>query len=91
MYLSDFARTNLTSDPPHQHQDDQNQKNQSKSTAGIVSPTLAVRPGRKCADEDENQNNDQYRAHVFPLFWLELLLIAILPISFFSIRMFVLV
>jgi hypothetical protein len=60
--------TKLTSDPPHQQQDDHNQKNQSKSTAGIVSPAFTVRPGGQCADEDEYQNNDQYRTHVFPPF-----------------------
>jgi hypothetical protein len=59
-----------SSDPPHQHQDDHNQKNQSKSTAGIVSPAFTVSPGGQCADENENQNNDQYRTHVFPPFLL---------------------
>ena len=61
----------LSSDSPHQQQNDQNQKDQSNSTTGIVSPVLTVRPGGQCANEDEHQNNDQYRTHVFspfPLF-----------------------
>ena len=40
-------------------------------TTGIISPTLTVRPGGQCADENKYQNNDQYRTHVFspfPLF-----------------------
>ena len=65
---SDFSCTKLTSDPPQQHQDDQNQKNQSKSTAGIVSPALTVRPGRQCANQDDNQNNDQDSTHVLSPF-----------------------
>jgi hypothetical protein len=66
--------TKLASDPPHQQQDDHNQKNQSKSTAGIVSPAFTVRPSGQCADEDEYQNNDQYRTHVFLPFFLLLFL-----------------
>ena len=73
---SDFSRTQLTSYPPHYHQDDQNQKNQSNSTAGIVPPSPAVRPGGQYADEDENQNNDQHCTHA-------ILLLSLFPISAF--------
>jgi hypothetical protein len=59
-------QTGETLDPPHQQQDDHNQKNQSKSTAGIVSPAPAVGPSGYYADQGENQNNDQYHSH-FPL------------------------
>jgi hypothetical protein len=38
-----------------------------------------VRPGWQCSDQDENQNDDQYRTHVFLLLLRELLT---LPLPF---------
>ena len=52
-----------TSDSPHQQQDDQNQKDQSDSAAGIGSPGLTVAPGGQDADEHEDQNDDQDESH----------------------------
>jgi hypothetical protein len=60
----DFSRNKSISDPSQQQQDNHNQKNQAKSTAGIVSPSPTVRPGRQYAEDGENQNNYQYCTHV---------------------------
>ena len=67
---SDFLCAKISSDLPKEQQNDQNQKDQSESAAGIVSPALAVRPGGQCADKYEDQNDDQYCEHVFPPFSL---------------------
>ena len=53
----------LTSDSPQQQQDDQNQEDQSDSTAGIRSPGLTVAPGGQDADEQEDQDDDQNDSH----------------------------
>ncbi len=57
------------SNPPQYQQDDQNQKNQSHSTAGIGSPALRVRPRRQYTNENKNQNNNQYCKHVISPFF----------------------
>jgi hypothetical protein len=43
----------------HQHQDEQNQKYKSKSTAGIISPIPTVRPGGQSTQQHQNQEDDQ--------------------------------
>ena len=52
-----------TSDSPQQQQDDQNQEDQSDSTAGIRSPGLTVAPGGQDADQQEDQDDDQDDSH----------------------------
>ena len=51
------------SDSPQYQQDDQNQKDQSDSTAGIRSPGLTVGPGGQNADEHDDQDDDQDDSH----------------------------
>jgi hypothetical protein len=48
----------ISSDPPKEQQDKQNQKYQSKSTAGIVSPVSAMGPGGKNANQHEDQDDN---------------------------------
>jgi hypothetical protein len=48
------SRPDIFSELPKEQQDDQNQKDQSDSAAGIVSPTPAVRPGGQCSDQYED-------------------------------------
>ena len=57
--------------PPQQHQDEQDQQNQAKPAARVVTPLSAVRPRGDCAQQHQNQNNDQNRSkHTIPLlFW----------------------
>jgi hypothetical protein len=65
---SDFSCPQVSSELPKEQQDDQNQKDQSDSSAGIVSPALAVRPGGQCADKHKDQNDEKYCTHVIPPF-----------------------
>jgi len=44
-FMDDFPCSKFSSDPPQEEQEDQNQKDQAESAAGIVSPAPAVRPG----------------------------------------------
>ena len=49
--------TMALSHPPQHNENKQNNEHQTKSATGIVSPPLAVRPGRERPDEQENQYN----------------------------------
>src|SRR4030042_2486976 len=68
---SDFPCYKISSDPPKEQQDDQNQKDQSESAAGIVSPAPAVRPGGENANQHEDQDDNQYSSHYISPFSLE--------------------
>jgi hypothetical protein len=50
----DYSRPGLFSELSKEKKYDQNQKDQSDSAAGIVSPTPAVRPGGQCTDKYED-------------------------------------
>lgn len=55
------------SDPPHQYQNQQDQEDQSDSTAGIDSPGFTVAPRGQGADQQERQDNDQDDPHAIVL------------------------
>src|SRR5579859_2437037 len=47
------------SQAPGQEKHQNDKKNDTQSTTGIVAPAPAVRPCGNCADQHEHQNNDQ--------------------------------
>lgn len=67
---SDFQCSKISSDPPKEQQYEQDQKDQSESAAGIVSPVPAVRPGGKNANQHKDQDDKQYGSHNFSPFTL---------------------
>ena len=54
--------------PTSQQQNDQDQEDQAYPAAGAVTPARAVRPRRQRANKEEDQNDEEYGAHVSPPF-----------------------
>ena len=75
--------------PPKEQQDDQNQKDQPESAAGIVSPVPAVGPGGKNANQHEDQDDKQYGSHDFspfssetcPSFFVTFMFVVLCPVN----------
>ena len=51
------------SEPSHQKQDDQNQQDQTQTPTGVISPSCAIGPRGKSADQQQNQNDEQDCVH----------------------------
>jgi hypothetical protein len=55
------ARAGPSSDSSYQNQYDDDDQNQAESAARVVAPAGRIRPGRQCADEQQDQYDYQYR------------------------------
>src|SRR5258706_4428025 len=51
------------SEPPREHQDDENQEDETDSPARIGTPARAVAPRRQAPDQNEYQDDDQDQWH----------------------------
>ena len=47
------------SEPARKDEDEQNQHHESQTSARVIAPALAVRPGRESADQHEDENDEQ--------------------------------
>lgn len=54
----------LYSNPSHEHQDHHDNQYQPETTAREVTPTAAVRPRRQYSDEQQDEDDDKYGAHI---------------------------
>src|SRR5690349_19886638 len=51
------------SEPSEQRQDDDNQENEPQTPTRVIAPAAAIWPGRQRPQQQENQDNQQDRAH----------------------------
>jgi hypothetical protein len=49
-----FKASNSGSEPSHQKEDDQNQHNETQTPTGVISPSCAIGPRGKSADQQQN-------------------------------------
>jgi len=72
------------SQPSHEQQYEQNQHNETKPAARVVTPALAVGPGGQRAHKEEYQDNKKYRSHSHALLFFAVVAAKLLGLGLFD-------